>query len=700
MAHQAEITGKFPESEVGKLTLALQPEAPECPVEDLQDAEVNLKLLELRALVARLRVMRVPAGNIAVPNIDPTVSSALDSDLLLELQTEMNPQVGQKNEYDGTVNRMKDVMTHSEVLQKYAELYNRMYQQIQTAKQLLHIYRTNAKLSPLEKVAIVRQLSRLLNNLVSWCEDEEQNVHNQVVREGRGYRDTDILVLQKLDAYRSKCETEMAGILRSDIEAQIQLRKDQISLDRSILARRVPAEVKKRSKGLSGGFISTPDRKEIIEGTRTSPKQSIVSALRKRHNVELFGPTGTGKTQLAIQGAKQFSGKPPVLISGEPGLNRYTFLGQLKGSNQRYEGALITCLKEGRILLVDEDNRIDPRALAVIKFALGLKVGDVYEHPDTGEKIPVPPGFGVAVTRNEYSKHHKDRYPLPPEYRREFTLASFEVGYFPKEEMYERFLLPRLCKDDGSMNLTASEVGGDFQKGDRSPLLSFAVAAEEIQKLYMNNEINAVFESGFMIDVFSDWHEQHIRTKCTFLQYIEEKLHAFVMRPLDNPTKQAIIKVLIGQGFFVGKTEADFMPKEGEAPITQKDLTQLFKDSNVVFKIDPTSPQLSSRDVALLDPFQRRKIEQIEHPLQKEIDAFNGKYTRFCLEHKIPPVPFSSFDFTAKKMAILEGLKTFINAQGIPNGDNLIPIIDQFGGASDEAFLEQVPDEVFPIFAA
>lgn len=699
MPQEALKIGKFPESEVGREMLSFKAEVGEAS-DPLQASDVNIKLLELRALIARLRVMRVPAGNIAAPNINKDVSGSLDSDLLLELQTEMNPQVGHRREYDDTVGRMKGIMAHSEVLEKYAEMYNRMYEQIQTAKKLLQVYRTNTKLSPLEKVAIVRQLSRILNNLVIWCEDEEQNIHNQVVREGRGYRDSDTLVLQKLDGYRRKCEMELESIMRSDIEAQIQLRKDQISLDRSILARRVPDEVKKRSKGLTGGYISTPSRKEIIEGTRESPKQSIVAALRKRHNIELFGPTGTGKTKLAIQAAQQFSGKPPIVVSGEPGLTRYTFLGQLKGSNQRYEGALVQCLKESRVLIIDEDNRIDPRALSVIKYALGLKVGDKFIHPDTGEEIPIPAGFGIIVTRNEYSKHHKDRFPLPPEYRREFTHASFEVGYFTREEMYERFLLPRLCKDDGSMNLTDDEVGGDFAGGVRSPLLSLVVAAEEIQKLYQNNEINAVFESGFLIDLFADWHEQHIRTNCTFLEYLEEKLHSFVMRPIDNPSKKAIITILIQQGFFVGKTEVDFKPQEGEGPIAQADLNGLFAGSNPAFNIDATKPQLDSRAVALLDPFKRRDIQQIEHPLQVQIDEFNRKYTAFCLANRIPPVPFSAFDFTAKKSAILEGLKAFIRSQGIPNGDMLIVSIDEFGNATDEDFLAQVPDEIFPIFAA
>jgi hypothetical protein len=52
-------------------------------------------------------------------------------------------------------------------------------------------------------------------------------------------------------------------------------------------------------------------------------------------------------------------------------------------------------------LYIDEDNRIDPRQMAEIKFLLGLKSGDLYEHPETKEKIVIPPHFRVMVSRNE-----------------------------------------------------------------------------------------------------------------------------------------------------------------------------------------------------------------------------------------------------------------------------------------------------------
>jgi hypothetical protein len=611
----------------------------------------------------------------------------------------MDPNFTSVVEKNTTVARLSELVNNSAVLEAYAKLFNEIYEQIQTAKKLKDMYWQSSTLGlgPVEKIAVVRQLSRILESLKKWCEDEEQNIYNQVSREGRGFRDSDVEILEKLKRYKETCATELEKVKNDDPEVQIQLRKDQITLDRLTLKRRVPEAVKKRSRGLAkGAYIETQDRKEIIYGREKSPEQSITAALRKRHNVELFGPTGTGKTQMGIQAARVYSGKEPVIVSGERGLSRYTFLGQLKGSNSRYEGALVKALKDGRVLLVDEDNRIEPDILAVIKFALGLKVGDVWEHPDTGEQIKVPAGFGIIVTRNERGKHHKDRFDLPPEYRREFTHASFEIGYFPKEEMYERFLLPQLTLDDGSMNVTASEVGGNFNKAERSPLLSFAVAAEEIQQLYTENKIEAVFESGFMIDFFDDWQEQHIRTGCNFIQYMETRLMAFVHRPINIVSKKEVIRVLIQQGFFQGKGVNDFQPKEGDNPVAAKDLTEWRKGSSAAFDIKETDPKLSSRDVALLDPFDRRKVVIKEHKLKNEINAFNGAYMALCGKKGMRPVSFSPHNFASKKAVIVNSLKAYIQANAVDNAAMLEGVLDSLAGVPDEEFMTSMSENVFP----
>ena len=114
---------------------------------------------------------------------------------------------------------------------------------------------------------------------------------------------------------------------------------------------------------------------------------------------------------------------------------------------------------EDRVLIIDEDNRIDPRQMAEIKYILGLKPGDTFIHPDTGETFIIPRHFAVIVTRNEKDKHHTDRFDLPPEYRREFTHGSFEIDYYTPDELYDHFLLPKLLDEDGSIGLSLEEVG-------------------------------------------------------------------------------------------------------------------------------------------------------------------------------------------------------------------------------------------------
>lgn len=718
---------RFLNSRIGKRVLTLLPPKaqwpdannPEQQKLDASFAAIMPSVLEARALIARLNLLSDSTQD-PTTLVQEAVTGIVDSDIVDDMRTETDPAYAATMEYAETAKTLRELFAIKGVLRAYIDLYERMYTQISQAKKIQDMYRNDHTLTQTEKIGLVRQLSRILNSLIMWCEEEEQNIHNQVVRERRGYRKSDYAILAKLKNNRMRCATELNQITANDIEAKIQLRRDEIKIDKGLLVRRVPKDVAERNNGLTGQrYIVTPSRKKILFGDETTPENSIMSALRKRHNVELFGPTGTGKTKLAEHAAALFSGKPAVVLSGNPSLSRYDILGKTVGLDKRDDGALITCLKEGRVLIVDEDNRIDPRNLAVIKYALGLRVGDLYIHPETGERIPVPAGFGVICTRNEKGKHHQDRFDLPPDYRREFTNGSFDVGYFTKDEMYDHFLIPKLTEDDGSMELSLEEVGGvhnDPKK--RSPLLALVLASEEIQLLYRQNKIaDGVFESGFMIELFDDWHEQRASTNCSFLSYVETRLINFIRRPIGNPARKLIIQKLVEQGFFTSKGAKDFETQDEGLPVEQEELDSFrgapagstatarrtprtattastapaaspAVPTQIIFPA-PSGMPLDARAVALLDPFEKRKMNVAPHPLEGEISQFKTAYLDFCSEKGIQPVMFSSHNFTARRAAIIQSVTDYIDRAHIGNAETFKAIFGATATNTDALFISE-----------
>lgn len=652
---------------VGSLLNRLMVSGDEPKVNPSDKDELAVKVLELRALVARLRAHERKTG-IKVDGIDVDTAAftglvdGVDTDIGLSLAAELQPDKAIEHEIGGVVVRVKELLSMPDVKSSYVGLVDKLFAQKKNVRRLFALYAKEQ--NQLRKVAIVKQIARLIPSFLMWINDEEQNIHNQVVREGRGYRDGDLEVLAYLAKLKTTCNSELDRLQALDNEAKLQVRRDQIDVDAAVLRRRVPKEMRERNKGLSdGGYLVTPSRQKIIYGHEKEPVNSIVTALRKGANVELVGPTGTGKTRVAVHSAKVFSGKDPIVISGSANLSPAVFLGRPTDLSKRDPGAIMTCLKEGRGLVIDEDNRIDPNVLALIKFLLGLKRGDTYRHPETGETVVVPPTFGVIATRNEAGAHHKDRFQLPPDYRREFVKGSFEVGYFPPSELYDRFLIPKLCKDDGGMNLKETEVGGSVNDPrKRSPLLALSLAAEKIQQIYAKNELtDGVFESGFLIDFFDDWQEQHIKTDCSFIDFIEIKLIEFLRRPIGtpaNPNRKKIIQVLVEQGFFADKKAESFITAADGKPVEDTELTAWRSGAtkSVFMKVDPSMPDLDARSVALLDPFEIRKIAVAKHPMEDKVQQLKDQYVKVCSKLGIRPVSFTAATMMAKHDTIVNAL--------------------------------------------
>ncbi|MFC1615894.1 AAA family ATPase [Patescibacteria group bacterium] len=652
----------FDKSLVSSLLHDLKP----ATIEDdsnLTKMQINKMVYEFRAAIARLRVLpEIEESDLdSEAQMSSELSEFLDSDLLFSAQSEVDPNFEKVQERLETEKQLKNLMQYPSVLEAYREIYNRIYSEIQKVKKLSDIFLHNEKLRPFEKKVIVRQLSRMLHNLINWVEDEIQNTHNQVSRDRRGYAESDRKILEKMRNYEADCQAYLDKFLEMSPEAKIQFRLDEIMLNKQTLNRTIPEDVEERRKGLTrNGFIMTDSRKEFIVGNRETLEKSMLSALRHRQNIELFGPTGTGKTSTAEYAAKLFSGKPAVVVPGDPTASKADFLGRLIGLDKRQEGNLITALKENRVLIIDEDNVINPKALIVLKSILGKKVGDIWRHPDTGEEFVIPPEFGIMVTRNEKGKHHRDRHDLPPEYRREFSIASFEVDYMTPDEMYDEFLVPLLCDKHGGMDLSEGEVGGkENDPGSRSPLLALVLVAKDIQDLYKSQKIkDGVVDTGYLLSLFADFYERKEETGCSILEFLDARLMAFVKRPIGVPARKKIIEVLINHGFFQGKRVEDFATKEEAPAITQDNLTAWRTGAGALFKDIKKGEKLTSKEVAELDPFEKRQEDPYEER-REAIMNFRNEYMTACEEFEIDTEIIDIQNFASKREAITTGFTEY-----------------------------------------
>lgn len=692
-------------------------ESTETSSESGEDTNINQAVMKVRALVGRLSELRAVGGDVS-GNEEEEASSAmeslLDPDIILESLLEENPEVEKQAEYREIETMLKDLVSRSEVLDLYRKMFVNWGQNLHQLKRAQKVYKAGEitkstvkgetvetevvhDLSEQEKVLLAQQIIRILEFFKKELDQEIQNIHNQVASEKRDYKESDEKVLEKLHRKLDLCQTEIDSLIANNHEVAIRLRMDQLRDDSDVL-KRVKKEDPRDIDGWkkSSAYIETGSRHDTIYGNGGS-ENYVLGNLRGGQNVEIAGPTGTGKTKIAIYAAKVFSGQDPVVISGGPGVYRSTFYGSPIDLGKRNRGVVVQCIEEDRIMIIDEDNRIDPRQMAEIKFMLGLKSGDEWIHPDTGESYTIPPHFRVMVTRNERGKHHKDRFDLPPEYRREFTHGSYEIDYYPPAEMYERFFLPKLINNDGSVKLSKEEIDGDTQDPSKtSPLFALAVAAKKIQELYKENKlVNAVFESGYLINLLDQWKEMRFKKDTngkpvSFIRFLNTKLLEFVKRNgIGNQDRKMIIETLYEYGFFRDYDYSDFETANDGPMFADESAFEALVQSNdaEVFK-KPSGVPMSAREVALLDPFHQRDIEVPPHRLEAEINAFAETYQEFCREVNIRPIIFSPDNIERKRKSIVQGIEEGLDGGEIKSNNKsqmtaMLDIINDKAGIED-----------------
>ena len=160
-----------------------------------------------------------------------------------------------------------------------------------------------------------------------------------------------------------------------------------------------------------GGFVKTAFFEDII--TRT------IQYMQSGYPVHFVGPSGVGKTSLALYIAKQFN-RPVTIIRGHHELSNKDLLGQYNGISRKevidnyihsvyksqqeirplwVHGQLVEAVKNGHIVIYDEFSRSRPEANNIFLSLLEEKVLPIY---GKGKEsfIQCHPNFSIIFTSN------------------------------------------------------------------------------------------------------------------------------------------------------------------------------------------------------------------------------------------------------------------------------------------------------------
>lgn len=202
-------------------------------------------------------------------------------------------------------------------------------------------------------------------------------------------------------------------------------------------------EINKRKQRTHEGY-----EKLIGQGGYIAPDHylwhDILSAVVLKKPVLLKGPTGAGKTKLAESISAAFS-QPMQSVNCSVDLDAEALLGfktlvQKDGQSviEFVEGPVVTAMKKGHILYIDEINMAKAETLPILHSALDHR--RMMTNPFTGEVIEAHPDFAVisainegyigTAPMNEALKNRFIAFPVP--YLTGDQLAELWEREFPK----------------------------------------------------------------------------------------------------------------------------------------------------------------------------------------------------------------------------------------------------------------------------
>ncbi len=204
---------------------------------------------------------------------------------------------------------------------------------------------------------------------------------------------------------------------------------------------KLPAEIKQAGKIRLRGNHVLVDRVPDVDSAYRF-KKNHVKVLQFFFSgginrcLSLTGDTGTGKTSLVEQACARLNW-PMEPFSSHDRATMFELVGgqRLVDGNTVWEdGPLLSAMRHGAVLLIDEVNVMPPEVLTGLNRVMERYT---YLIPETGEIVKAHPDFRIAITGNALNGNNKGSYKgvanMNIAFMNRFTLG-IEVDWMDKEE--------------------------------------------------------------------------------------------------------------------------------------------------------------------------------------------------------------------------------------------------------------------------
>lgn len=272
---------------------------------------------------------------------------------------------------------------------------------------------------------------------------------------------------------------EELGNRKSEIEESLkifELSPETIDMLQRREIRRMQQDLERYS------FAETESRTELI--------REILPDLLMGAPVLFQGETGSGKSQLAKYISEKYLGKKPAIISISEQIKESQIIGSRgleAGQTVFNYSEFVKAQKEGRPAILDEVNLMPHEFAGILHDLLQKRVGDVWIHPVTGEKISI--AAPIMATANLKSERYKQRYELDVATLRRFIggAGAREIHYLDigKKDKEGNLIAPETLK---ILSAVLSNRHGEIQWSEKDvsqkveELKRFVQACRKIQE--------------------------------------------------------------------------------------------------------------------------------------------------------------------------------------------------------------------------